>query len=80
MPDHKTSRIVAELERSECGELRLRRGLPLVCGVMCFVSSSLNLAVGSPLKQSDVCSDAMDMAFEISKLIKFSPKRNALLE
>ena len=23
---YKTSRIVAELERSECGELRLRRG------------------------------------------------------
>ena len=34
------SRIVAELERSECGELRMRRGLPLACGLMCFVSSS----------------------------------------
>ena len=35
----QTSRIVAELERSECGELLLRRDSPLVCGVMCFVSS-----------------------------------------
>ena len=33
----------------------------------------LNLAVGSTLKQSDVCSDAL--AFETSKLIKFSPKK-----
>ena len=29
-------------ERSECEEFRLRRGLPLACGVMCFVSSSLS--------------------------------------
>ena len=35
----QTSRIVAELDRSECGELRLSRGSPLACGVMCFVSS-----------------------------------------
>ena len=34
----QTSRIIAELERSECGELHLRRGLPLACGVMCFVA------------------------------------------
>ena len=38
----QTSRIVAELERSECGELRLRRGSPLACGVMCSVSSSIS--------------------------------------
>ena len=34
----QTSRIVAELEKSECEELHLRRGSPLACGVMCFVS------------------------------------------
>ena len=37
----QTSRIVAELERSECEELCLRKGSPLACGVMCFVSSRL---------------------------------------
>ena len=29
----------------------------------------LNLAVASTLKRSDVCSDALDMAFDINKLI-----------
>lgn len=38
---------------------------------------ALNLAVGDTIKKSKVCSDALDTAFEISKLIKFSPKRNA---
>ena len=37
----------------------------------------LNLAVGTTLKQSEICSDALDMAYEICKLIEFSPKRNA---
>ena len=36
----KTSRIIAEFERNECAELRFRRGLPLACWVICFVSSS----------------------------------------
>lgn len=40
----------------------------------------LNLAVGSTLKQSEICNDALDIAFEVSKLIKFSPKRNAALD
>ena len=41
---------------------------------------ALNLAVGDTLKKSKVCRDAMDVGFEISKLIRFSPKRNAALE
>lgn len=41
---------------------------------------ALNLAVGDTLKQSKVCRDAMDVGFEISKLIRFSPKRSAALE
>ena len=41
----QTCRIVAELERSECGELRFRRGSPLACGVMCFVSSSSSIGI-----------------------------------
>jgi hypothetical protein len=38
---------------------------------------ALNLAVGNTMKGSKVCCEALETAFEISKLIKFSPKRNA---
>jgi len=41
---------------------------------------ALNLAIGTTIKQSTVCSDAMDIAFEVTKLIKFSPKRNAIFD
>ena len=41
---------------------------------------ALNLAVGNTIKRSKVCSDALDVAFEISKLVKFSPKRNAAFD
>ena len=41
---------------------------------------ALNLAVGDTIKQSKLCRDSMDTAFEISKLIRFSPKRNAAFE
>ena len=35
------------------------------------------LAVSYIVKQSKVCCEALEVAYEISKLIKFSPKRNA---
>ena len=38
---------------------------------------TINLAVADAIKQSKVCRDALDIAFEVSKLIRFSPKRNA---
>ena len=41
---------------------------------------SLNLAVLNTIKQSKVCKDALDVAFEITRLIVFSPKRNAAFE
>ena len=41
---------------------------------------ALNLAVGDAIKQSKVCRDALETAFEISKLVKFSPKRNAAFD
>lgn len=41
---------------------------------------SLNLAVGYVIKRFKVCSDALDVAFEITKLVKFSPKRNAAFD
>ena len=39
---------------------------------------ALNIAIGETIKRSKVCCDALNVSFEISKLIKFSPKRNAL--
>ena len=41
---------------------------------------ALNIAIGVTIKRSKVCCDALDVAFEISKLIKFSPKRNAAFD
>ena len=40
----------------------------------------MNLAVGDAIKQSKICRDAFETAFEISKLINFSPKRNAAFD
>ena len=39
---------------------------------------ALNFAVGQKVKQSKICCEALEVAFEIMKLIKFPPKRNAL--
>ena len=38
---------------------------------------ALNLAVSYTVKQSKVCCEALEVAYKISRLIKFSPKRNA---
>ena len=48
----------------------------------CAISShcyghALKLAVGYTMKQSTVCSEALESAYEITKLIKYTPKRNA---
>ena len=40
----------------------------------------MNLAVADTVKQSKICKDALDTAFEITRLIKFSPKRNAAFD
>ena len=45
----------------------------------CF-GHALNLAVADTIKQSKICQDAMGTAFEITKLIKFSLKRNAAFD
>ena len=44
--------------------------------VHCF-GHALNLAVADTVKQSKVCRDALEIALEVTKLVKFSPKRNA---
>ena len=41
---------------------------------------ALNLAVCNCMKSSKICKDSQDTAFEITKLIKFSPKRNAAFD
>ena len=41
---------------------------------------ALNLAVGDAVKQSKVCHGALDIAFEVSHLICFSPQQNAALD
>ena len=41
---------------------------------------ALSLAVEDCIKNSKVCREALETTFEISKLIKFSPKRNATFD
>ena len=41
---------------------------------------ALNLAVGDTIKQVKLLKDTLDTCFEISKLLKFSPKRDAAFE
>ena len=41
---------------------------------------ALNLAAGDAIKKCKFTKDALDVAFEVSRLIRFSPKRTAELE
>ncbi|XP_053406304.1 zinc finger MYM-type protein 1-like [Mercenaria mercenaria] len=41
---------------------------------------ALNLAVGDTVKRSKIMRDALDTTYEMSKLVKFSPKRDSLFE
>ena len=45
----------------------------------CF-GHSLNLAVSDVLKEVKVMQDFLDIELEISKLLKFSPRRDALFQ
>lgn len=47
--------------------------------IHCF-GHALNLAVADSIKESKVCCDALETAIEVTKLVKFSPKRNALFD
>lgn len=58
---------------------QLQREEPRAIMTHCY-GHALNLAVGGSLKQSKACSDALDTGMEISKLIRFSPKRNAIFD
>ena len=39
---------------------------------------SINLAVNDALKSSKLLKDALDMTHEVTKLIKYSPRREAI--
>ena len=41
---------------------------------------SLNLTVSDAIKQSKTCQDALETAYEITRFVKFSPKRNAAFD
>ena len=41
---------------------------------------ALNLAAGDAIKQCTVGQDALDTTSEVSKLVKYSPKRDTMLE
>ena len=45
-----------------------------------YYGHSLNLAASDAVKKCKIMADALDTAFEISKLIKYLPKRNAMFD
>ena len=51
---------------------------PRVLFTHCY-GHALNLSVSDTVKQSSIMKDCLDTCFELVKLVKFSPKREALL-
>ena len=47
--------------------------------IHCYGHAS-SLAAGDSIKNSKIMKDALDITFEVSKLIKFSPKRDVMFE
>ena len=41
---------------------------------------ALNLAIGDAVKNSSILKDALDIAYEISKLTQYSPKRQEIFD
>ena len=65
---------------SKCGvAAQLQAEEPRALLTHCY-GHALNLAIADAMKQSKVCRDALDTAFEVSKVIFFSPKRNAAFD
>ena len=54
--------------------------VPLEDFVTVVTGHSLNLAMCDTIKKCKIARDALDTAYEISKLIKFSPKCNHMFE
>ena len=55
---------------------RMQQKQPKAVLTHCY-GHALNFAVSDCIKRSTVCHHALDVAFEIAKLITFSPKRKA---
>lgn len=47
---------------------------------MLYLLTAMAMRLSDCVKKCKVCSDALDVAFEITKLIKFSLKRNAAFD
>lgn len=45
-----------------------------------FIPTALNLAIGDTVKGCKILKDSLDLIFEVSKLVKFSPKRDVHFE
>ncbi|KAI6656187.1 Zinc finger MYM-type protein 1-like [Oopsacas minuta] len=58
---------------------QLRDEEPRALYLHCY-GQALNLAAGDAIKRCKHAKDGLDVAFEVSKLLKFSPKRTAKLE
>ena len=58
---------------------RLQEKEPRAVLTHCY-GHALNLAVGDCIKKSTICRDALDVSFEIAKLLRFSPKRAATFD
>ena len=52
----------------------MRNHVLSTCTVMVML---FNLVAGDAIKKCKVAKNALDVAFEVSKLVKFSPKRSA---
>ena len=46
----------------------------------CYGPTLLNLAAADTIKQNKLLRDALDITSEISKLLKYSPRRDSLFE
>lgn len=58
---------------------QLRREETRAVYMHCY-GHALNLAVGDTVRQCKLLRDTLDVTFEVSKLVKFSPKRDAQFE
>ena len=58
---------------------QLRDEEPRAIYLHCY-GHALNLAAGDAIKKCKLTKDALDVAFEVSRLLSFSPKRTAQLE
>jgi hypothetical protein len=63
------SGVATQLRKDECRAVYIH----------CY-GHALNLAVGDTVKRCKLLKDALEITFEVSKLVKFSPKRDVLFE